>query len=172
MSALSLRRAGVPDLPFVMRTERLPGYESLLGRWDEERHLAALAGGSHAYFVGVVEGRPIGFAIVRDWDSPSRVSLVQRLAVCDPGRGLGKRLTAAVADAVFMQTSAHRLAIGTFPENVRARRAYEAVGFVAEGVSRGSAFFHGEYRDELVLALLRPDWEARRGDAPPGSALP
>ena len=25
---------------------------------------------------------------------------------------------------------------------------------------------------ELVLALLRPDWEARRGDAPPGSALP
>jgi RimJ/RimL family protein N-acetyltransferase len=172
VSELSLRRGGIADIPFVMQTERLPGYWSLLGHWEEERHLAALAGGSHAYFVGIVEGGPIGFAIVRDWNAPSRVSLVQRLAVCEPGRGIGTRLTAAVADAVFTQTNAHRLAIGTFPDNLRARRAYEAVGFVAEGVSRGSAFFHGEYRDELVLALLRPDWEARRGDGQPGPALP
>ena len=31
-----------------------------------------------------------------------------------------------------------------------------------EGVARGSAFFGGLYRDELVMALLRPEWEARR----------
>jgi RimJ/RimL family protein N-acetyltransferase len=28
-------------------------------------------------------------------------------------------------------------------------------------VARGSAFFQGVHRDELVLAILRPDWEAR-----------
>jgi hypothetical protein len=27
---------------------------------------------------------------------------------------------------------------------------------------RGSAFFYGVHRDQLVMAILRPDWEARR----------
>jgi hypothetical protein len=29
-----------------------------------------------------------------------------------------------------------------------------------KGVARGSAFFGGVHRDELVMALLRPEWEA------------
>jgi hypothetical protein len=33
--------------------------------------------------------------------------------------------------------------------------AYEAVGFTAEGVARGSSFFYGVHRDELVMAVLR-----------------
>ena len=64
----------------------------------------------------------------------------------------------ALVDAVFAETDAYRLWIGTFPDNLRARRAYEAVGFEAEGVARGSAFFQGEHRDELILSILRPQW--------------
>lgn len=48
-----------------------------------------------------------------------------------------------------------------FTPSADARRAYAAVGFTAEGVARGSAFFGGVHRDELVLAVLRPEWEAR-----------
>jgi RimJ/RimL family protein N-acetyltransferase len=59
---------------------------------------------------------------------------------------------------VFETTDAYRLWIGVFPDNLRARRAYEAVGFQPEGVARGSAFFHGEHRDELILSILRPEW--------------
>jgi RimJ/RimL family protein N-acetyltransferase len=70
----------------------------------------------------------------------------------------------AVVDAAFCETDVHRLWIGCFPDNLRAQRSYEAVGFIAEGVARGSAFFHGEHRDELVLSLLRPEWEAGRKD--------
>jgi RimJ/RimL family protein N-acetyltransferase len=40
------------------------------------------------------------------------------------------------------------------------------VGFQAEGIARGNAFFGGNYRDELVMALLRPDWEERRQPMP------
>ena len=36
------------------------------------------------------------------------------------------------------RTSAWRVWLGVFPENLRARRAYEAVGFQAEGVARGA----------------------------------
>lgn len=46
---------------------------------------------------------------------------------------------------------------------MRARRAYEAVGFAAEGIARGSAFFGGIYLSELTMAILRPEWNDRRG---------
>ncbi len=157
---LDLVRAEQSHVPFIMATERGEGYEALVGSWDEARHRAALADGSHACFVGYEAGEPIGFAILRFWDSPERVTLVRRVAVVRPGQGHGRRLLAAVVNRAFRETQVHRLQIGLFPHNLRARRAYEAVGFKAEGVSRGSAFFHGEHRDELVMSLLRPEWEA------------
>jgi len=52
--------------------------------------------------------------------------------------------------------------LGVFPENIRARRAYESVGFNAEGIARGSVSLGGIYKDELVMALLRPEWQAER----------
>jgi RimJ/RimL family protein N-acetyltransferase len=159
---MNLRRATAADIPFVMRTERLPGYDALVGRWDEARHAAALAEPRYAYLVAEAGASPVGFAILRDWASPERVTLVKRVAVAEPGRGFGTAMMRAVVDAAFTETDVHRLWIGCFPDNPRARRSYEAVGFVAEGIARGSAFFHGEHRDELVLSLLRPQWEAER----------
>jgi RimJ/RimL family protein N-acetyltransferase len=160
--AVNLRRGASGDIPFIMRTERLDGYEALVGRWDEARHRAAFADPRYAYFVAEASGRPVGFAMLRDWASGDRVTLVQRIAVSEPGKGVGKAMMRAVVDAAFAQTEVHRLWIGCFPDNLRARRTYEAVGFVAEGIARGGAFFHGEHRDELILAQLRPDWEASR----------
>ncbi|MCG7504299.1 GNAT family N-acetyltransferase [Mesorhizobium retamae] len=75
-------------------------------------------------------------------------------------RGQGRRLLAAVVSHAFEVTNVHRLVIGLFPDNLRARRMYEAIGFQAEGISRGSAYFGGEHRDELVMSLLRPEWQA------------
>ena len=71
---------------------------------------------------------------------------------------LRKKLLVKIVDTVFERTEAWRLWLGVFPDNLRARRAYEAVGFQARGIARGNAFFAGNYRDELVIALLRPDW--------------
>jgi len=159
---IQLDRATEVDIPFIMATERLPGYEALVGRWDDARHRAAMTDGRHAYFVGRREGSAIGFLIIRDWNSPEQVSLLKRIAVAQPGEGNGKELLRAALDAVFEQTNVHRLWIGVFPENERARRAYEGVGFVAEGVARGSAFFGGTHRDELTLSILRPEWAERR----------
>lgn len=149
-------------IPFIMTTERLPGFETLVGRWDETQHRSALADGRHAYFVGRSGSEPIGFAILRDWGTPERVTLVKRVAVCCPGRGYGRLLLSKVIDAAFAQTDAWRLWLGVFPENDRARRTYENVGFKKEGIARGNAFFGGVHRDELIMALVRPEWQAER----------
>ena len=158
---LTIARAEASAIPFVMATERTQGFDQFVGRWDEERHRAAFSDGRHVYFIGRDGGEPIGFVIVRDWAAPERVSLIKRIAVCRPGKGHGRALLALVVDVIFKETNAWRVWLGVFPENLRARRAYEAVGFKAEGVARGSAFFYGVHRDELVMAVLRPEWEAR-----------
>jgi RimJ/RimL family protein N-acetyltransferase len=158
---LTIARADASAIPFVMATERTAGFEQVVGRWEEARHRAALADGRHAYFIGRDGAEPIGFAILRDWASPERVTAIKRIAVARPGQGYGRALLAQVVGTVFKETDAWRVWLSTYPENVRARRAYEAVGFQPEGIARGSAFFHGAYRDELVMALLRPEWEAR-----------
>ena len=158
---LTILRGDAAHVPFCMATERLAGYERLVGRWDEARHRAALADGRHAYFIGQDAGEPVGFVIVRDWGAPERVALIKRIAVTSPGGGHGRALLAGVVDRVFGETDAWRVWLGVFPDNMRARRAYAAVGFRAEGTARGSAFFGGTYRDELVMALLRPEWEGR-----------
>jgi len=149
-------------IPFIVATERLPGFENLVGRWDEVGHRSALSDGRHGYFVARNGLEPVGFAILRDWDSPERVTLVKRIAVSHPGCGYGRLLLSKVIDAAFEETDAWRLWLGVFPQNTRARRAYEGVGFKAEGIARGSAFFGGVYRDELIMALLRPEWRAER----------
>ena len=157
---LALRRGTLADIPFLMRTERVEGYGELVGRWETAQHAAALADPQYACFVEEADGEPIGFALLRDWASANCVTLVKRVAVARPGMGYGKAMMRAVIDAAFSETNVHRLWIGCFPENVRARRTYEAVGFVAEGIARGNVFFLGRHRDELILSLLRPDWEA------------
>jgi len=149
-----------------MAAERGDGYDRLVGRWERGRHLEAFADRSHAYFIAeyAEDGEPLGFVLFRFWNAPERVALVRRVVVVTPGLGHGRAMLAAAVERAFLETDAYRLQIGLFPDNVRARRAYEAVGFRAEGVSRGSAFFGGAFRDELVMALLRPEWEARRKD--------
>jgi RimJ/RimL family protein N-acetyltransferase len=149
-------------IPFIMATERTPAFESLVGRWDEQRHRAALRDGRHVYFVARQGEAAIGFVILRDWGSPERVMLLKRMAVSYPGHGYGRALLDKVVDAAFEETDVWRLWLGVFPENIRARRAYEAAGFRAEGIARGNAFQGGVYRDELIMALLRPEWQAQR----------
>ena len=65
MISITLRRATEEDIPFIMGTERLDGYDALVGRWDELQHLAALKDKRKAYFVGSVGDEPIGFVIIR-----------------------------------------------------------------------------------------------------------
>src|SRR5262245_34099153 len=143
-----------------MHTERIAEYEELVGRWDEGQHRTALADRGYAYFVADDSAAAVGFAIVRDWASPEQAVHINRVAVARPGLGYGRALLAEVIDATFRETDAYRVWIRVFPENERARRAYAAIGFRPEGIARGSAYFRGTYRDELVMAVLRPEWIA------------
>ena len=167
---IALTRATVGDIPFIMATERLPGYEAFIGRSDEATHSARLNNPRCAHFIarddvrpmGCPAGHPVGFAILRDWNSADGITLLMRIAMAEPERGHGRAFLHGLIENVFTETACHRFWLGQFPDNARARHVYEAAGFVAEGIARGNVFLNGQHHDELILAILRPDWLARR----------
>ena len=70
---LSLRPAQPADIPFIMATERIPGFEKLVGRWPEEDHLAALSAPGYAYFLGMnAGGQRVAFAVICDLNDELR----------------------------------------------------------------------------------------------------
>jgi len=164
-NTVELVRATEHDIPFVMATERTAGYETLVGRWNETQHRIALSDPRYAYFIARFGSEDVGFAIIRDWASSEHVTLIKRIAVSRADVGYGRAFLARLVDRIFQETDAYRIWLAVFPDNIRARRAYEAVGFRAEGIARGSAFFGGIHLDELVMALLRPQWRAGAGRA-------
>ncbi|MBB5692889.1 GNAT family N-acetyltransferase [Muricoccus pecuniae] len=154
-----------------MAVERSPGHDAFINRWTEAEHGAALAGPSHAYLVALGAGSaPAGFAILSDLTDAHGNTCLKRVAMAEPGRGLGARFLRAVADHAFTGTAAHRLWLHVLASNARARHVYAALGFAEEGRLRGAHLGPGgERTDLLLLSFLRAEWEAGR-EAPVNGA--
>jgi ribosomal protein S18 acetylase RimI-like enzyme len=167
MVGVQLRPARPDDIAFILATERMPGYERMVGRSTEEQHRAALTMADRAYLLGVdAAGERAAFAIVRDLaDAHGNVCLL-RLAVPLPGRGVGSRFLREVLRWVFAETAAYRLWLAVMPGNARAHHVYASHGFVEEGVMRAAyRSADGTRIDLAVMSLLRPDWLAHPGAA-------
>src|SRR5688572_11603959 len=106
---LNLRSANPADLTFVMATERLPDYVPILGQWEKAKHHTEMESPANAYFIGESMGKPEGFAIIQHLDDPMGNVLLRRVAMTNPGRGLGRELVRRVAAAVFARPEPHRL---------------------------------------------------------------
>ncbi len=159
-SLVRVRKAQVRDLPFIMQTERLPGYDWFVGRWDEMRHREAMADVNNAYLIGEDEaGASIGFAILRQLDDPDLNIYLQRVAVAAPGRGLGRDFLRRITDWAFAETSAFRFWLLMKDGNARADHVYRSLGFIEEGRLRQTQIApDGTRLDALVFSLLRPEW--------------
>jgi len=159
---VSLRRAGSDDLPFIMATERLPGYEGKVGRWTEAEHRAALADPAQAYLIGAVEGdEAVAFAIIQAIGDAHGNLCLKRIAVTQPGRGIGRRFLSAITDWVFRETGAYRFWLEVLADNEGARHVYRICGFVEEGVARAAyRLSNGKRVDLAVMSILRPEWPA------------
>jgi RimJ/RimL family protein N-acetyltransferase len=108
------------DIAEVMRIERLPGYDAVMGRWSADEHADQMAKPGVAYFGLRRPGGLAGFAIVQSLGS--RIVMLRRIAVETVGRGGGTRLLRAVMDHVFETTDAQALHLEVAHGNPRARR--------------------------------------------------
>jgi len=69
---------------------------------------------------------------MRDIHSKDRNIELQRIAMAEPGRGLGSEVLHAVMEKAFGEFGAHRLWLDTYFDNARARHVYRSAGFSEE----------------------------------------
>jgi RimJ/RimL family protein N-acetyltransferase len=160
-SAIEIVRATEADISFIMATERLPGNDGLVGRWEREEHERALVDPHNAYFLGLLDGRPIGFVIVQHWATTGGATLIRRIIVGDPAKKIGRALLSKVIDTIFAETDASPVRLNVFPHNERAQRAYAAIGFRFEGRATSSGSGSGA---SLQMMLQRADWRQEVGE--------
>ncbi|NUT95261.1 MAG: GNAT family N-acetyltransferase [Saccharothrix sp.] len=111
-------------------------------------------------------GRVVGEAVLNHWDADNascsfRICFVPAVV----GRGMGTEATRLIVGHGFEALGLHRISLEVYAFNPRARRVYEKVGFVAEGVLRDALLWDGERVDATVMSILRPEWERHRGRA-------
>ena len=87
-------------------------------------------------------------------------------------RGYGTDAMRTLVRWGFNTLNLHRICLHVYADNLRAIRSYQKAGFVEEGRLREHDFRNGAYRDEVVMGLLRHEWEALAAadKAEPGAA--
>lgn len=128
-----LREADADDLPWIMTLERRPEFAGLLCASSADVHAANLADPDTRYLLAEdAAGSRLGFAILRGLRTPERGVELVRIAMAEPGRGVGRDVLRRLVGLCFGELGAGRLWLDVFEDNERARRAYRAVGFGEE----------------------------------------
>lgn len=109
-------------------------------------------------------GQCVGEAVLNDWNGPNH-SCSFRTAFGPRGRdrGLGTESARLIVGYAFERLGLHRVELMVYAFNPRARRVYEKVGFVAEGVLRDVLRWDGGWVDGTVMSVLAPEWDRHHG---------
>jgi RimJ/RimL family protein N-acetyltransferase len=75
-------------------------------------------------------------------------------AAGDRGKGLGREAVELAVQHAVDTLGVQRVFLHVFSDNAPALAAYEAAGFVPEGVMRKAAFIEGEWKDVIIMARL------------------
>jgi len=109
-------------------------------------------------------GELVGEVVLNEWDAAAGSCNFRILiGAAGRGRGLGTEASRLILGYGFEQLGLHRISLDVFAFNPRGKRVYQKVGFLVEGVRRDAFRFDGEYTDEIMMAILAPEWERHRG---------
>ena len=74
-------------------------------------------------------------------------------------QGYGTDATRTLLRFAFEQLGLNRVDLWVYDFNPRAMRAYEKAGFKRVGVKRQGLFRNGAFHDEVLMDILRDEWE-------------
>ena len=136
-------------------------------RHETQTWLERTIGDKHTLTLGITEHSSrtlIGFAGI------TSISLINRsgeyfILIGNKAcwsKGYGTEVTKLVVAYGFATLNLHRIALTVSHVNRAGITTYERAGFTREGVLRQACYRDGQYHDKIVMAILRPDWEARQ----------
>ncbi len=160
---MRLRTAGPDDLDFILEQEARPEFAVYLYAQGREKHEAGLADPDKRYvMVEDEQGTALGYFIFAGLAAPYRIVELVRVAIAQPGQGLGSQALRLALDLAFGEFAAHRLWLDVDVDNHRARHVYRTLGFVEEGLLRDGAFLDGVYRPLVIMSMLEEEYRAVR----------
>lgn len=74
-------------------------------------------------------------------------------------RGFGREAARLALKYGFEDLNLNRIYLNVYETNLRAIKAYQAVGFVHEGILRQAVYKHGQYINVLLMSVLRSEWK-------------
>jgi RimJ/RimL family protein N-acetyltransferase len=77
------------------------------------------------------------------------------------GKGYGTDALRVLVRFAFERRNLRRVHLIALATNVGGLACYRKVGFIEEGRRREHAWVRGEYSDEVLMGLLRSEWESR-----------
>jgi RimJ/RimL family protein N-acetyltransferase len=123
---------------------------------------------------GVIEwivdfrGRFVGTARLHTID-PDAGTAYYAIGLLDPtvlGRGIGRVVTRLVCEHAFTVLALREVRLRVLDFNGRARRCYEAVGFVEIGRAPSGIVDRGRSADDVVMVLSHKGLDEHRGQPP------
>jgi len=182
-TSLRLRPITEADLPDYLRWFADPEVAQFLGRergdmtMEMEREwLAQINAADPAcerYWAIDGDGRHIGNCALRRGEAQGIANF--GIAIGDKaawGKGYGTAALREVLRIGFAEMGLRRIHLVTFTDNPRAIRCYEKCGFRHEGLRRQARLKDGHWRDEVLMAILREEWEKLNPSPSQGLSLP
>ena len=77
------------------------------------------------------------------------------------GQGLGTEACKLIVDYGFKKMKLHRIFLRHIAFNIRGHKSYWKVGFKEEGRLRQHIFRDGYFHDQILMGILREEWQKR-----------
>ena len=143
--------------------ERSPSPPGPLALDAYRRRRAEADPGSGLEFVVTLDGRAVGRTSLFAEDTLARHAEVGIGLLPDArGQGIGTEALRRTVEFAFVRRNLRRVHLIAIGSNVAGLRSYRKVGFVEEGRRREHCWVRGEYVDEVLMGLLRSEWQASR----------
>ncbi|MGN1069039.1 MAG: GNAT family N-acetyltransferase [Candidatus Fimadaptatus sp.] len=115
--------------------------------------------GVHLVIADIMTGDYLGqcdLMNVTDYSRKAELAIV--LGPEHQGKGYGGEAIALLLELAFCHLNLNRVHLRVSSQNARALICYERAGFAREGVLRQDSFSGGEYRDTVIMGILRDEW--------------
>lgn len=105
--------------------------------------------------------RPVGLCHFHSYDHDTRsIKIAILIEPESQGRGYGTQAVQLLVDYAFETFDLNRVCLSAFGNNPAGLRAYEHAGFRLEGVRRRVWYRAGAWHDDVMMSVLRREWEA------------
>lgn len=132
--------------------------------WAQAREDFA-AGLTRPFSLAMVDrqsGAMVGSAALRPFNGdPEIIDLGYVLARPFHGKGFATEGVGELVHHGFAERGTERCFACVFTGNVASRRVLEKLGFAHEGTMRRSIKKRGQWKDEWIMGLTRPEWQTR-----------